>query len=85
MNCDDADASIVTDAARHATPAVDRHRQVSVVVVDVGPERAQRVDDRPHRAHPRLRVAVEPDRPVGECRHGRQEAHDGAGQAAVDA
>jgi hypothetical protein len=61
----------------------ERHRAASVVA-DVDPEAAQRLDRGAHRTPPGLRVAVDPDRPEGEGRDRRQEAHDGPGEAGVD-
>ncbi len=52
--------------------------------LDVDAERAQRVEHLADRPQPHVRVAVEVDRAAGEPGDGRQEAHDGAGQAAVD-
>ena len=61
----------------------ERHR-AAAVVADVDPEAAQGVDRRAHRSSAGLRVAVDADRPEGERRDRGKEAHDRAGQAAVD-
>ncbi len=61
----------------------ERHR-AAAVVADVDAEAAQGLDRRPHRSPAGLRVAVDADRPEGERRDRREEAHDRAGQAAVD-
>ena len=56
MNCEDAEASIVTEPPADPAATAHGHREVAgAVVVDLGAEAAQRVDDRPHRPHPGLR------------------------------
>ena len=77
-------ASIDDLAAAHVPGAVHRERQArSPSIADA--ERAQRVEHRRRSAGVRmLRVAVEGDGAVGQGGDRRHEAHDGAGQAAVD-
>ena len=85
MNCEDADASMVTAPPAHRPGPVDGDRQRAAPSSSTSaPSAAQRVEHRAHRAHPGLRVAVEVDRPVGQRGHRRQEPHDRAGQPAVD-
>ena len=60
------------------------HGERQPVAVDPRAERAQRVEHRAHRPLAGARVAVEADGAVGERGGGRHEAHDGAGQPAVD-
>src|SRR5690606_22455153 len=73
-------------AAGQPAGAVDGEGQRgAAVVVHLGAQVAQRVDERPHRTLPGTRVAVELHGTVGECGERGHEAHDRAGQAAVDA
>ena len=72
-------------AAPDRTGAVHGERErTAAVVVEVDPERLQPVDHAGHGAAPGVLVAVEGGRAEGECRHGGQEAHHRAGEAAVD-
>ena len=71
--------------AAHRPAAADGERQAAAaVVVDLDPEGAQRPEHRCHGAQPGVRVAVEAHRSVGQAGHRRDEAHDVAGQPAVD-
>ncbi len=72
-------------AADRAGPVDDDREGAAATVVQRDPEGAQGVEDRAHRPHPRLRVAVELDPAVGERGDRRQEPHDRAGQPDVDA
>jgi hypothetical protein len=72
-------------AAGHAACAVHREgERAAAVVDDLDPESAQRLDRRAHRSAPGPLVAVEGDRAQGERGDGRAEAHQRAGEAAVD-
>jgi hypothetical protein len=71
--------------AGHRPAAVDGERQAAAaVVVDLDPEGAQRAQHRCHGAQPGVRVAVEAHRAIGQTGHCGDEAHDVAGEAAVD-
>ena len=84
--CDEVEASRVTVPPREVGPPGHGERQAVPVAVggDLGAEVAQRAEQRLHRTRVRLRVAVEGDRAVGQQGQRRDEAHHGAGEAAVD-
>ena len=84
MNCEDAEASIVTDPPRTRPRPTHGQRQETVGVLELDAEHPQRVDDRAHRPDPGLGVAVQADRAVRERGDRRQEAHHGPSQTAVD-
>ena len=72
-------------AAGDVTGSVDRERQgAAAVVVDLDAEIAECRDRRAHRAYAGVLVTVERHRCRAEGRERRDEAHDGAGEAAVD-
>ena len=81
-NCDDADASISTRAARHGAGAADAERQRVTVECDAEP--AQRVEQGSDGPGAGLFVAVERDVFGAERGDRRDEPQDRAGQTAVD-
>ena len=72
-------------AARHLTRAVEGEGQTAPAVVpNLDAECLERIHRALHGASARSLVAVEGDRAEGEGCEGRDEAHDSAGEAAVD-
>ena len=72
-------------AAGHPAPPVHGERQAAgAAVVEIDAEGSQRADHRSHRPLPGVGVTVEADRPGRESGERGDEAHDVAGEAAVN-